>query len=320
LPGFILSEDHTSVMRMNNTVLAVDLGGTNIRVAAVSSEGEVLHLVKRPTLTAVEPSDLVQCLVTMAAECEAAGRERSRSAAIGVGVPANVAPEGPLKHLPNIPTLEGFDLRGELWKALDRRVVLENDATAACIGEAWCGASKGVDNSILVTLGTGVGGGVIVNGLPLRGIDGGAGKIGHICVDPDGHPCGCGSHGCIEQYASAPALVRMATECDLKVESSLELYQAFQRGDTKAVSVFERMGRYLGITLAGLINTLNPEMIVIGGGVAAGLDAFLGPLEKEIQYRAFKEPAMRARIVRSALGDNAGILGAAKSALDALAP
>ena len=303
---------------MNNSVLAVDLGGTNIRLAAVSAAGKLLYTVKRPTKTAAEPAALVSALAEMAAPCMSAGEDAP--AAIGLGVPANVTPGGRIRHLPNIPTLENFDLGGELGKKLGIPVVLENDATAACIGEAWLGASKGINTSILITLGTGLGGGVIVNGRALRGPDGGAGKIGHVCVEPDGHPCGCGSHGCIEQYASATALVRMADEAGLKVESSHEVYEAFQKGDKKASSVFEKMGRYLGITLGGLVNTLNPEMIVIGGGVAAGLDAFLPALEKEMHYRAFDEPAKRARVVGSSLGDNAGLLGAARSALDSLVP
>jgi glucokinase len=200
------------------------------------------------------------------------------------------------------------------------RVVLENDATAAGIGEAWLGASKGINTSILVTLGTGLGGGLIVNGVPLRGPDGGAGKIGHICVEPEGQPCGCGSKGCVEQYASASALVRMAGEAGLTVGSSREIYEAFRAGNKTAATVFERMGSYLGIMLGGLVNTLNPDIIIIGGGVAAGMDAFLPALEKEIRYRAWKEAGERARIVRSALGDNAGLLGAARTALDVLGP
>jgi glucokinase len=196
-------------------------------------------------------------------------------------------------------------------------VFLENDATAAAIGEAWLGASRGAKNSILITLGTGVGGGVFVDGQPLRGPDGAAGKLGHICVEPDGHPCGCGSHGCIEQYASATALVRLAHEAGLEVADSHELFDEWKRGDATAKTVFDNMARHLAITLAGLINTFNPEMIVIGGGASAGWDAFIEPLTKEIVHRAFAEPAERARIVRTALGDDAGIVGAAKSALNA---
>ena len=301
-------------MAMNNTVLAVDLGGTNVRMAAVDDAGEVLHLVRRPTPHGVTPEQLTELFAEMADECRTATSRQF--SAIGVGVPANVAESGILHHLPNIPTLDGSDLGSLVSGRLGIPAVLENDATAAAIGEAWMGASKGIANSILITLGTGVGGGVFVNGQPLRGPDGGAGKLGHICVEPDGHPCGCGSNGCIEQYASATALVRLAGEAGLVVADSHELFAKWQAGEETAKTVFDNMARHLGITLGGLVNTFNPEMIVIGGGPSAAWDAFVEPLTKEIGYRAFDEPAARAKLVRTALGDDAGILGAAKSALD----
>lgn len=299
---------------MNYTVLAVDLGGTNVRMAAVDDAGEVLHLVRRPTPKGVSPERLTELFADMGNECRTfTSRQFS---AIGIGVPANVASSGALHYLPNLPTLEGADLGSLVSARLGIPAVLENDATAAAIGEAWLGASKGIDNSILITLGTGVGGGVFVNGVPLRGPDGGAGKLGHICVEPDGHPCGCGSNGCVEQYASATALVRLAAEAGLVVADSHELFAKWQAGDATAKTVFDNMARHLGITLGGLVNTFNPDMIVIGGGASAGWDAFVEPLTKEIAYRAFAEPAKRAKVVRTALGDDAGILGAAKSALE----
>jgi glucokinase len=300
---------------MNDAVLAVDLGGTNVRMAAVDDAGNVLHLVRRPTPKGVTPEQLTDLFAEMADECRSAtSREFS---AIGIGVPANVTSSGILHHLPNLPSLEGADLTDMVSKRLAMPVVLENDATSAAIGEAWLGASKGTSDSILITLGTGVGGGVFVNGEPLRGPDGGAGKLGHINVEPDGHLCGCGSHGCIEQYASATALVRLAHEAGLEVADSHELFDKWKSGDATARTVFDNMARHLGITLAGLVNTFNPEMFVIGGGASAAWDAFAEPLAKEICYRAFTESAERAKLVRTALGDDAGILGAAKSAFDA---
>jgi glucokinase len=300
---------------MSDAVLAVDLGGTNVRMAAVDDTGEVLHLVRRPTPHGVTPEQLVDLFAETADECRVAtGREFS---AIGIGVPANVTLSGILHYLPNLPGLEGADLTDLVSKRLGMLVVLENDATAAAIGEAWLGASKGIADSILITLGTGVGGGVFVNGVPLRGPDGGAGKLGHICVEPDGHPCGCGSHGCIEQYASATALVRLAHEAGLEVADSHELFDKWKSGDATAKAVFDNMARHLGITLAGLVNTFNPEMIVIGGGASAAWDAIAEPLSKEICYRAFTESAERAKLVRTTLDDDAGILGAARSALNA---
>lgn len=302
---------------IKDVVLAVDLGGTNLRMAAVGRDGQIFSHAKTETENANGPESLVGALSALADECRSALTEDQRVIGIGAGVPANITPEGVLQNLPNLPALEGMNLKAELTAKFDLPVVLENDATAAAIGENWLGASKEVHDSIMVTLGTGVGGGILICDQPLRGIDGTAGKIGHICVEPDGHPCGCGSNGCIEQYASATAIVRLANEMGMDLTTSFEVFEAEQSGDERAIEVFKRMGRYLGIALGGLVNALNPEMIVIGGGASAAWDAFIGPLTTEIHYRAFNEPADRVKIVKGILGDNAGILGAAKSVFGA---
>lgn len=309
----------------SEVVLAVDLGGTNLRMAAVGHDGRIFSHAKIETEKACQPSSLLNCLTTLADACRAALTADQKIIGIGAGVPANISPEGVLHNLPNLSALEGMNLKSDLASQFNLPVVLENDATAAAIGENWLGASKDVRDSIMITLGTGVGGGIIINSEPLRGIDGLAGKLGHICVEPDGHPCGCGSNGCIEQYASATAIVRMANEAGLNVLNAFDVYQLVtggsQRGaiatgsnTEKARAVFQKMGRYLGITLGGLVNALNPEMIVIGGGAAAAWDVFIEPLTEELKYRAFNEPADRVRIVLGTLGDNAGILGVASSA------
>jgi glucokinase len=172
-----------------------------------------------------------------------------------------------------------------------------------------------------VTLGTGVGGGIIINGVPLRGPDGTAGEVGHICVEPLGLPCGCGSFGCLEQYASATAVVRMAAEMAalqntstaLSVPglTSLDVYEAGKQGNALAIAVFARMGYYLGIVLAGLVDVLNPEMIVLGGGLSSAWDLFIDHTRDQIFRRAFREPAERVKLVRAELGDDAGSIGAA---------
>ncbi len=309
----------------SEVVLAVDLGGTNLRMAAVGHDGRIFSHAKIETEKACQPSSLLNCLTTLADACRAALTADQKIIGIGAGVPANISPEGVLHNLPNLSALEGMNLKSDLASQFNLPVVLENDATAAAIGENWLGASKDVRDSIMITLGTGVGGGIIINNEPLRGIDGLAGKLGHICVEPEGHPCGCGSNGCIEQYASATAIVRMANEAGLNVLTAFDVYQLVtggsQRGaiatgsnTEKARAVFQKMGRYLGITLGGLVNALNPEMIVIGGGAAAAWDVFIEPLTEELKYRAFNEPADRVRIVLGTLGDNAGILGVASSA------
>lgn len=301
---------------MSDLVLAGDLGGTNLRVALVGADGSVRHLTKRPTPKGVSPDQLIGLMREMSGECLETLSAGDSLCGAGFTAPAPVAKDsdGVLTKLPNLPTLVGMNLKAELTKLFDVPVTIENDATAAGIGEHWVGASRKVENSVCITLGTGIGGGIIIGGEPLRGKDGTGGEIGHICVEPDGVPCGCGSHGCIEQYASGTAIVRMAREAGMDVVSAADVYSAHRTGDERATAVFHAMGRYLGIVLAGLANTLNPEMLVICGGVTGGWDAFADRAKAEIAVRAYPAAAARAGFVRGRLGDHAGILGVARSA------
>ncbi len=244
---------------------------------------------------------------------------------VAAAVPAIVdAERGVILKAPNIPCLDGFRFAAMLSEMSKIPVILENDANAAAAGENWLGASKGFENSICITLGTGVGGGIIIDGKILRGACGTAGEIGHICVEPFGVPCGCGSRGCVEQYASATAIMRLAGELGKEFSSSTllnnsdisaqEIYEAGKRGDELALEIFRQQGFYLGIALANLINVLNPEVIVIGGGAAGGWDLFMPSLRDEIKKRAYREPVERVKIVRAECGDDAGILGVARLA------
>lgn len=307
---------------MNKVVLACDLGGTNLRMAAVESDGSILYRTKRDTPKSDRADAIVRTLVESAIECRDAIGSNVEIVALAAAVPAtiNVA-RGVLMKAPNIPCLDGFRFVAAVESELSYRTVIENDATSAALGEAWLGASKDIDNSIMVTLGTGVGGGIIVHGRPLRGADGTAGEIGHICVEPFGAPCGCGARGCVEQYSSATAIVRLTRDLESQYPksslqnrarlTSLDVYEAGKAGDELALEVFRQMGFYLGIALSDLINVLNPEVIVIGGGASAGWDLFIDHVRDQISDRAFREPAMRAGIVRAKLGDDAGILGVA---------
>lgn len=304
---------------MKEIVLATDLGGTNLRMAAVDCNGTILYRTKERTPRSKDGHAILDAIVSMGEEC----RVKLGSAtlvAVATAVPGTIDFEnGVITNAPNLPELNGFAMAGELRKRLGIAAVLENDANAAAIGEHWLGASKDVDNSVMVTLGTGVGGGIFVHGKVVRGKDGTAGEIGHINVEPDGPACGCGSHGCVEQYSSASAVVRIAGELaathpesalnraeDLSAE---EIYEIALAGDAAAGEVFRIQGYYLGIMLAGVINTLNPDCIVIGGGASGSWDLFIPHLRSELKARSYKEPAERAKIVRSGLGDDAGILG-----------
>lgn len=301
---------------MNDVVFAADLGGTNLRMAVVGRDGSVHHVSKYPVPKAVSPARLMDLIDKMSAECRNSTEQTARFCAVAFTAPAPVPLDfdGVLSKLPNLPTLVGMDLKHELERHFSLPVHIENDATAAAIGENWIGASKAVKTSVCVTLGTGIGGGIIIDGEPHRGPDGIGGEIGHICVEPDGHPCGCGSRGCVEQYASATAIVRIAKGSGLDVSSAADVYRLWEEGDERAEVAFRTMARYLGIMLAGLANALNPEMFVICGGVTAGWDAFAHHLSNEVRARAYKAAADRSPIVRGSLGDNAGFIGAARSA------
>ncbi len=309
---------------MGSFVLAADLGGTNLRTAIVADDGRIVHRIKRPT-----PGDahaIAKAISDSSQECISAVKGSERPKALCIAVAATINPsEGILRNAPNLPFLNGFDLAAAVEAEIDIPTVADNDATLAAIGENWRGASRGYANTICVTLGTGVGGGLILNGEPYRGVDGTAGEIGHICVEPEGVECGCGSRGCLEQYASATAIVRIARELltafpgsELNGKESFdsrELFESSMRSDPLAVEAFQITSRYLGIAMAGLVNVLNPEMIVIGGGMAGAWEIMNDPVNREIRQRAFRTPAERVRLVAAKLGDDAGIFGAARVAL-----
>lgn len=309
----------------HETVFACDMGGTNLRLAIIDAEGKILHRVKTATPQTGRAVDIIHAIAEAAEKCRAKVGEDITVKAFGAAVPATInALDGIVLKAPNIPGLDGFQFSAALSNEISLPVILENDANAAAIGEQTFGAARGFQDAICVTLGTGVGGGIIINGKVLRGVDGTAGEIGHICVEPFGAPCGCGSRGCLEQYSSATAVVRLLRELEDKYPhsslykkthvTSADVYQAGKKDDALAIEVFRQMGFYLGIALAGLINVLNPEVIVIGGGASASWDLLIPNVEREIMRRAWREPAERAKLVHARLGDDAGILGAAQQA------
>ena len=312
---------------MKEIVLAADLGGTNLRMAAVDRKGVILHRAKYETPKSESADEIISAIIEASHECIEAVRKKGSVKALGAAVPATLNTlEGIILKAPNLPSLDKFRFSATVSGELNLPVILENDANAAVIGETWRGAANGFQNVICVTLGTGIGGGILIDGKILRGVDGTAGEIGHICVEPMGEPCGCGSRGCVEQYASATAIVRLTRELENQYPksslqnksrlTSLDVYEAGKQGDELALEVFRKMGFYLGIALAGLVNVLNSEIIVIGGGASHGWDLFIGHVQDQINKRSFEEPAKRAKLVRAELGDDAGILGAAKLAFD----
>jgi glucokinase len=307
-------------------VCAVDLGGTNLRAANINSCGRIYDRIRNATPASDAAEDVVDSIAAAVRQCEAAALKRGvQIQSVSVAVPGTVHIDtGLVVNAPNIKCLEGYKLGPALESALDRSVLLENDANAATLGEMWQGAARGYQTILGLTLGTGVGGGIILDGKLWRGIDGTAGELGHTTVEAfGGVQCKCGNTGCLENYASAIGIVRMAREglaqhsnsslhsiavSDLTSE---KVFSAAMAGDELALEVFRRAGVYLGVAMANFVNIFNPEMIVVGGGVSAAWEMFAQPARAEVLRRAFRVPAQRCRIVRAECGDDAGLIGAA---------
>ncbi|MBI4361904.1 MAG: ROK family protein, partial [Euryarchaeota archaeon] len=250
---------------------------------------------------------------------------------VAVGMPGAVDPRrGVLYQSPNFAGSGDYPLRSELearLRGLGVPVVVENDANAYAVGEHWKGAGRGAPSLVCLTLGTGVGGAVILWGRLWRGEQGAAGELGHMVVDPEGPGCSCGGRGCLEAYLGARSIRRRIQEvADRSGEPGRwgkspgprELQAAAEKGDLLALQVWDEIGRHLGIGLASLVNIFNPHTIVIGGGVAAGWDLFMPPARREMEARAFRIPARRVKLARARLGDDAGVLGAARLAWQSL--
>jgi glucokinase len=250
---------------------------------------------------------------------------------------------GMLHESPNLPGWHNYPVRDEIERRLQTAVVLENDANAAALGEKWLGAAAGVDDMCMFTLGTGVGGGLVLQGKIWHGMTGMAGELGHINVEPEGHPCNCGSRGCLEQYASATAVKRMAQEAiasgtaphmALAMQKDVEftskvIYEMAMQGDAPARQVFERVGKALGTVIADMVNIFNFPMYVVGGGVASAWDAFAPSMLETIGRNSFVYrntapyanasggnarggPVHGTIITQALLGGDAGLIGAAR--------
>ena len=334
---------------MNSLSIGVDLGGTNLRIAAVDDQG---HLVEKVTLGTKVSLGRIHVINDM---CDAIGHlvEKYTNSGsllgIGIGVPGIIDMQtGMVRESPNLPGWVDAPVRSEIEQRLKTKVILENDANAAALGEKWLGAARDVDDMAMLTLGTGVGGGLVLGGRIWHGMNGMAGEFGHSTVEPEGHPCGCGNRGCLEQYASATAIVRMARETIAENPSSAlakashsdaefsskSIYNLAIQGDEDARRIFRRVGRALGIVLSMMVNSLNLPIYVIGGGVSSAWEAFSPAIFEELRQRcmvyAATAPAdplaanqgasakvdpgagRKTIITRALLGSDAGLYGAAR--------
>lgn len=305
--------------RMASYSIGVDLGGTNLRAAAIDARGNMLDKIAGSThLSAGRDAvidDIVLSIETLRARLGADGL-----AGVGVGVPGFILMDkGIIVGSNNLPEFSDFPVRDEIERRLGASVILENDANAAAYGEKWMGAGRDVNDLVLLTLGTGVGGGIISGGKILRGFLGMAGEIGHMTVVPNGNPCGCGNRGCLEKHASATAISAMARLIGLGHDlSSLDVYNAAVAGDVRAQAIFRSMGEALGVALASLINIFNFPLYLLSGGPLPAWDLFAPAMIQETERRSFTYRHSMARIEKATLGGDAGLYGAAR--LPFLAP
>ena len=296
-------------------VIGMDLGGTNLRVAGVAANGEVVALRREETAAREGPEAVIGRIVGAVrhvAGLVAAAGGSVRGVVLGAAGIVSSG-EGVVVSSPNLPGWRDIPLRDRVAGEVGLPVLLENDANAAAFGEHWRGAGRGCSSMALVTLGTGVGGGLVLGGELWRGADGMAGEIGHLTIDPGGRTCRCGNIGCLETYASATGIVDRYREL-AGLEPSVGadgVHGLALEGDANARQAFREAGRALGIAFAALVNLLNPERIVVGGGVLPAWDLFMPAAEQELRRRAFVAPVSRVRLVAAALGDLAGVTGAA---------
>lgn len=292
--------------------IGLDLGGTNLRAAAVSKDGKLFDNVSGSTPYSAGREAIVGDMVG-AIETMRDRHGKEKLSGIGVAVPGFILLEkGVISNANNLASLENFPIRDELSRRLGAQVILENDANAAALGEKWIGAGRDVKDLVLLTLGTGIGGGIIANGDVLRGYLGMAGELGHITAVPNGNPCGCGNRGCVEKHASATAITAMAKLLGLgDAMSAKAVYDLAIVGNEKAQDIFTSMGQALGIVLAMLVNTFNFPLYLFSGGPLAAWDLFAPAMIEETRKRSFTFRTTDTRVEKAALGNEAGLFGAA---------
>jgi glucokinase len=315
-------------------VLGIDIGGTNLVVGSVAEDGSVLHaLGSEPTHAEAGQSDVLDRLIALAKRTLEQTRREIRGAEIlgvGVGAPGPLDTKSGIVLLtPNLGWVN-LPLRQIIHERIGLPAVLDNDANCAVLGEWWMGAARGTRNAIGITIGTGIGGGIIVDGKLYHGASDCAGEIGHTTIDTEGRRCKCGNYGCLEAYASGPNIAMRAIEeitagavsrlasyvgGDLRQITAQTVYQAAHDGDDLALEVVNDTAKFLGAGIANLLNVFNPEVVVVCGGVTLAGDHLFVPLRREVARRAFKPAVNVCRIVPCELSGTAGVYGAAKAFL-----
>lgn len=312
------------------SIVAVDLGGTQIRTALFDRQGKIIHRQRRDTLAAEGLQPVLERIKTSIREVAS----EQGTEAITIGCPGPLNPwEGIVYRPPNLPGWRDVPLALLMQQDFGVPVYLENDANLAAMGEHRFGAGRGFSDLVYMTISTGIGGGIISGGKLLRGAKGMAGEVGHMVLDADESApmCGCGNRGCLEALANGPAIARQARERIAAGEKSAMLglvngdpqritarivAQAAEAGDPLARELMEGVGYYIGLGISILINVLNPQAIILGGGVSQSLPLFQKPLEAAVEAHALPSARNGVRLLPAALGDDSGLFGGLALALD----
>lgn len=307
-------------------VVGIDVGGTKIAACLMDEEGKMPGRATFPTLASEGPEAVIGRIKQSFFEVLKQGQiEQNQVAALGIGMPGPLdTKKGIVKNTPNLPGWIDIPLLQILKSEINLPMVLENDANAAALGENLYGAGKGIDNFVYITISTGIGGGVVLNGRLFKGQDGNAAEIGHMTINFDGPRCGCGNQGCWEAYASGTALARFAREKiaageatkikELAGEENIKaehVFAAAKKGDKFALELIEKEGFYLGVGLANVVNAYNPKRIAIGGGLTHEWNMFYDRMMQVMRERALGASIEGLEVVKAALSKDVGVIGAA---------
>lgn len=309
--------------------VGIDFGGTGIKIGIVDENGSIL--IKNSFLTDPDKSgneivkDIIECTKKVIDDSKLPLKD---ILGIGIGAPGLLNPEtGQLKLLANVPNLNDIYIAKAISDSLNKPVFLDNDVNAMSLGEFYYGSGIGKKNIIALTVGTGVGGGIIINGELYRGTTFTAGEIGHMSIDRDGKYCGCGNYGCLERYVGKEGIIErfklyqskgIKTSIDKYLEdgeiSPKSIAMAAKDGDKISIEVLKETGEILGHAIANLVNILNPEIVIIGGGISNAGDLLMEPVRMGMIKHAYTIPAAAVKIVKAKLGNDAGIVGSASLA------
>ena len=306
--------------------IGIDVGGTNVKIALVDGDGKIIYSNSVPTYAQMgyeyTVNNIKQAIKDLMKETNTEAKDIQ---GIGFDFPGQVdCKTGVVKNAPNIPGWVNVPIAQMIEDEFHIPTRIDNDVRCAALGELKFGAGRGCENFVCITVGTGIGSGLVINGKVVRGAANAAGEIGHIKLQmEDGPLCGCGDSGCLEAFASGPSIVAMAQEYlkggksakfrELAGDGEITPYivaKAAEAGDPVAKRIFEKMGYYIGMGLTSVINLLNPEKIIIGGGVAECGDLLLDPIRRTINDRAMKVQRESVEIVPAELGNSAGVIGA----------